>query len=31
MKITKSVYEYYVDTKDMDYLIYLYKILKYFE
>lgn len=31
MKITKSVYEYYVDTKDMDYLIDLYKILKYFE
>lgn len=31
MKITKRVYEYYVDTEDMDYLIDLYKILKYFE
>lgn len=31
MKITQRIFEFYVNTKDMDYLIDLYKILKIFE
>lgn len=31
MKITKIVFQYYVNSKDIDYLIDLYKILKIFE
>lgn len=31
MKITQTVFEFYVNTEDMDYLIDLYKILKIFE
>lgn len=30
MKITKTVFEYYVNTQDQDHLIDLYKILKNF-